>query len=271
MTKLLGIQNDLYCRRLSLGAQRPAGVSVEIDIPARNAIKLRERNLSAAFLAPIDFAKDSSDYVILRDIMLHSLEASDTISLCFKDGLHSVDTVAIDPSSSSEIVLARIILAEEFDLDPKFVVAVGTVDEKLRLADAALLVGDASLRVTRGRANTIDLVDHWNDMTGLPYVHGFWCTREGDLSDEEIDLLQKSPLTSLEALAGMELPGGFSLEEADEYLGKFSLTRSEAAIDGLREFLHFAYFHGIIPDVPEVTLFPPSPLDDTPASDISIN
>ncbi|MFN0159560.1 MAG: MqnA/MqnD/SBP family protein [Bacteroidota bacterium] len=271
MAKLIGIHNDLYCRRIVHAIQQVGQFAVQLDIPARNAINLRQRDLTAAFITPIDYAKDSSDYVILRKVLLHSTGITDTITLHFRDGLRDVGTIAIDPSSSAEIVLARIILAEEFEIEPKFVPAVGTLHEKLQKADAALLIGDASLHAAHRHENRLDLVDAWFDMTGLPYVHGCWCFREGELTDEEIVLLQESTSSPGEALAGTPLPEGISPEQAEEYMEKFDVNSTNEALYGLQEFLRFAYFHGVIPDVPEVTLHPPSLLDDIPGTDISPN
>ena len=70
-------------------------------------LHLREHELDAAFLTPIDYARESSALPdrARRRRSIRS-EATGTITSSFAS-LHTVSTVAIDPASASEIVLAR--------------------------------------------------------------------------------------------------------------------------------------------------------------------
>ena len=61
------------------------------------------------------------------------------VSLHFGEGLQNIRSFTADPSSASEIVLARIILSESFDLRPTIVPATGPLPGLMARADAALL------------------------------------------------------------------------------------------------------------------------------------
>lgn len=252
----LGVPQDFYCAPLVAHLAEPELFTRHRDVPARLALQLRERKLDAAFLSPIDYGRESSAYEIVPEVGISSAQGTGTVSLIFRDEhLHTVSTVAVDPSSTAEIVLAKIVLAEEYELEPKFVPISGTVEQVLLHADAVVLAGDASLREVDRHPNRIDLVEAWVDMTSLPYVHGVWCARHGLLSSEQVEFLQRSAgkgLSTLDTLAAEVSAGRFpSLSQTllADYLHAFSYTLTDRDLDGFQEFLRFAYYHGVLPDV----------------------
>ena len=273
----LGVPQDFYCAPLVAHLAEPELFTRHRDVPARLALQLRERKLDAAFLSPIDYGRESSAYEIVPEVGISSAQGTGTVSLIFRDEhLHTVSTVAVDPSSTAEIVLAKIVLAEEYELEPKFVPISGTVEQVLLHADAVVLAGDASLREVDRHPNRIDLVEAWTEMTTLPYVHGVWCTRHGALTPELIQQIQQAAgkgVASLDTLAA-EIPQGtfpaHSRALLGDYLHAFSYTLTELDLDGFQEFLRFAFYHGVLPDVGDVHFTShaePEDLDDdaTPA------
>jgi chorismate dehydratase len=258
----LGVPSAFYARPLTVHLAERDMFARQVDVPAQHAVRLREHELEAAFLTPIDFARDSSEYRIVPGVGVSSASATGTISLLFHDDIQTIHTVAIDPSSSSEIVLAKIILAEEYELEPKFKPFAGPADSALAQADAVLLVGDASLREISTHPNRIDLVEGWNVLTGLPYVHGFWCGGEEALNAEEVQWLLQgaySGCASLDTIAS-DLPHGafpsFSHSDMSDYLHAFSYDLNEDDLDGLKEFLRYAFYHGVTPDVSGLRFYP---------------
>ena len=122
-------------------------------------------------------------------------------------------------------------------------------------------MGDASLREISSHPNRIDLVEAWNVITGLPYVHGFWCGDEEALTPEEVGWLVQSAysgISALDTIAGNLPHGAFpSLSHADmsDYLHAFSYDLNEDDLEGLREFLRYAFFHGVTADVAELHFY----------------
>jgi chorismate dehydratase len=273
--KRLGVPSAFYTKPLTVHLAERDLFARQVDVPARHALQLREGELDAAFLTPIDYARDSSEYKIVPGVGVSSESATGSISLVFHDDIQTINTVAIDPSSSSEIILAKIILAEEYELEPKFHPYTGTGDEALKNADAVLLVGDASLREISTHLNRIDLVETWNEITGLPYVHGFWCGAENRLDQEETQWLVQSAfsgITALDTIAG-DLPRGAfpTLSHADmsDYLHAFSYNLNEDDLEGLREFLRYAFYHSATPDVAELHFFNIPGISKPPAPSLS--
>jgi hypothetical protein len=117
------------------------------------------------------------------------------IMLAFRPGLRTVATLAADPARVSEIILARIILAEEFDSSPAIVpVPERPAGQMLHQAEAA------ELEVLTGLGATVGGSDH-------------------------------------------DSPRGFTYEFSDE------------TADALQEYLRYAHFHGLLPDIPALNFY----------------
>ena len=274
-TRRLGIPPHLYCLPL-VNRMKEDLFSLLVDSAAQNAINLRNRDLEGAFLTPVDYARDSSDYCIVPGVAVSSRTPNDTIVLHFKAGLHTINTLAVRPTSTSEIVLASILLSERFDVRPTIVPVFGSFDQMLDAADAALLVGDDALAQRGRHRHKLDLVEEWEELTGLPYVHGFWCSRSSDLSPDDVTGLQRARelgAQSLDDISRSEAPKhpGDSAEDLLQYLESLSFTFSDEEQEALTEFLRYAYYHGALPDVAELNLYKPDDEDDIPFFGPSLN
>ena len=264
--KRLGLPPHIYCRPLTDGLAGNMFTLLE-NPGAHNAILLRQGDLDAAFLSPIEYAREGSAYRIVPGIAISSSVASGAAVLFFRETLHAITTLAVDPAATSEIVLARILLGEQFDACPQIVPTFGSLNEMLTKADAALVVGNAALSPQNEKQHTIDLVEEWFEMTGLPYVHGFWCGRENALSKEEIGTLKHAQVkgaVSLHAIA--QKTPGMPPYGVEEYLEHFTYDFPDDTQDALMEFLRYAYYHGILPDVPDLEFYSFDTETDPPAA-----
>ncbi len=258
----IGAWNSFALLPLLEGLGKGDGFAIDLNAPAHVAFNLRDRLISIGFLSPIDYAKDSSSLVVVPNIGIWSNGGSGTITVHFGSGVQDIETLAVDPAFASEAILAKIIFAEEFDANPQIVPVQGSVEQMLAHADAALLVGDAALREAAYHPNALDLTESWVQMTDLPFLHGFWCAREEDLSPEVVEALRAGKRTDDEALTEIadraarekRFPG-LSGDALREHLEGFAYDLPEDAIDSMREFFRFAYYHGVLPDIPEVRLF----------------
>jgi chorismate dehydratase len=273
----LGLNGELYCSPVFHGLTSEPAFECTFDVVAKNAIKMRERDLDGAFLSPVDYARESSDYCIIPNIAVSSRTPTDTVVLHFKEGLHTVKTLAVHPTSTSEIVLASILLSEQFNVRPQILPVMGSLDRMLQSADAALLVGNAAMEQAQARRNRIDLVEEWFDMTGLPYVHGFWCLREADMERDDIISIQHACERGIKALAGInetevarQTPR-FSPNTLKQYLESFSFVLADEEQEALTEFIRYAYYHGVLPDVAELNFYPVDKKDESPYADFSLN
>jgi predicted solute-binding protein len=239
VAKRLGIIAQTYAQPLFAGLKENKHFSLDTGLPAQLAIKLREKNLDGAFLSPIDYAKDYAMYRIIPKVAAVSTGESGSALLLFNENIRKIESLAVDPSSASEIVLASLILQEKYDARPKLIPTIADADTALRLSDAYLAVGDTALKY-KDRTNKIDLVDEWTDLTGLPFVHGVWVSREDILTGEEMKMIIDS----------------VRLYDQDKNSGShFQFELTDQISESLTEFFRLAYYHGILQDITDVKFF----------------
>lgn len=111
-----------------------------------------------------------------------------SILLVSKTPFSQIRTLAADSSSRTSVMLARILLAEKFAVEPTFVSAEPDIEAMLNGADAALVIGDTALRLDPLELPyfSVDLGEQWVRFTGKPMVFAVWAGRkplpDGDLA-----------------------------------------------------------------------------------------
>jgi predicted solute-binding protein len=87
-----------------------------------------------------------------------------------------VKTLAADRGSRTSVLLARVLLARRWGAEPAVIEADPQLDAMLETADAALVIGDAALRIDpQPLAHAwMDLGSEWKALTGLPMVFATW-------------------------------------------------------------------------------------------------
>jgi len=251
MGKRLGIIPYVFAQPLFSGLKEPEGPEQRFelvqDFPSHLAVKLREKKLDAAFLSPIDYAKDYAMYSIVPTVTAASRGESGAAYVLFKENLRAVTSLAVTPFSTSEIVLAHLVFAEKYGYAPAIIPFAGTVEQAFTKADALLCIGDEAA-AHRTYPHKLDLVEEWDDIAGLPFVHGMWVARPDALSAEELRAIIDGRRTS-EARPG-------SVPAEVDCMNQFQYDMDDDARAGLAEFFRMAYYHGILPDIPEIRFHP---------------
>ena len=223
-----------------------------------NTERLLNDECDAALIGPIEYARNSSDFSLYPSIGVSSRGESRTSVLCVNRNIRSIASVSVGAVSSSDIVLAKIILSEKFEQDIVIVPVIGSVQQMLLKADAALLIGNALL-ISQWEGPTLDLVDEWTDMTGMPFVHLLCAARKEKYKKEIGSLLlssQESGAASLPVIAAQqskELP--YPVEAMERQLEGYVYGFDDEAREALGEFFRYAFYLGILPDVPEIEVF----------------
>jgi predicted solute-binding protein len=264
----LGVSDAMYLRPLLAGLNI-AGSPFELssDFPAVNSLRLSERtnDLRCAFLSPIDYARHGGSYRIVPDVCVSSAHSTRTITLTVKNGVRSIRRIAVDVRVTSEIILAKIILLERFRnlpadrSDIEFVPMMPSLETMLQKADAALIVNLSPTKYLPPQHYTLDLVEEWSDMTGFPYVHGFWVAREEDIDGDHIKALIDAKNRGVAQIDSISQEyasrAEISQQELKKYFDSFSYDFGQSEIDSVAEFFTFSYYHGVLADVPELTFF----------------
>ena len=230
---ILGVPPHRFARPLWEPLRQHTGYSLQEDSPTKLAIQLRNHEIHSALLTPIDYARDYAIYRIAPRAGIASRGESRAITLSFTKGLRSIRTIAVEATSTSEIVLCQLVLAEKYDIHPTFLPLNAHLVKPYSQSDATLFSGDVQLSPTE----SLDLVDEWTDMTNLPYIHTMWVSRDTDLSPTDIERLIEAAVQA---------------EQKKNGTTPFIYVLNEKALDGLSEFLRMAYYHGILQDIADV-------------------
>jgi chorismate dehydratase len=161
------------------GAEDGRGVfDLEFALPSICADHLRSGEAAIGIVPVIEMARQGLEYFRGTGIACHGAVRS--ILLISKVPFGEIRTLAADSGSRTSVMLSRVILKEKFGVEPKIVTMRADLSPMLGAADAALLIGDAALRVDPETLpfETLDLGAEWVSMTGLPMVFALWSGRK---------------------------------------------------------------------------------------------
>ena len=182
---------------------------LSFTVPSQCAEALRAGAADIAIIPAIEYQR-IDDLVVLPDLAIASKHRVRSLLLIAKKPIAQVRHIALDRSSRSTQALTRILCAEHWKIKPEFIEADPDLNVMLRVAEAALLIGDPALRLSvaiegaakRGAAGeqvcagssvgvsagqnlyVYDVVEQWRHMTNLPAVLAIWAGRRDVLSPE---------------------------------------------------------------------------------------
>ena len=205
------------------------GVTLVEAVPSVLAQMLDRREVDAALVSSV---------VVLSDPSLCALSAGGVISdgpvksirVMSRVPPRDIRTMALDVSSRTGIVLARVMLYVAFGVLPEVVPMAPNVPAMLKAADAAAIIGDPALRAALDLELghlpqvrfDIDLGSLWRNVTGLPFVYALWTApRDADTIALNRVLIEAAAWGSqrLDAIADEEAPrAGLPAEFCREYL-----------------------------------------------------
>src|SRR5579862_8761568 len=147
-------------------------------LPSACADQLASGEADIGIIPVIEMARQKLDYFRGTGIACHGPVR--TILLVSKVPFAQIRKLATDSGSRTSVMLARVILAERFGAEPKVFSRPADLALMLAEADAALVIGDAALRLDPATLpfETLDLGAEWVSMTGLPMVFAVWAGRK---------------------------------------------------------------------------------------------
>jgi chorismate dehydratase len=153
------------------------------NAPARSAELLAGGRVDAA-LTPVVAFQTIPNVLLVPDVCVGTRKDVRSVCLVTRGmGLDEAKSVALDTSSRTSAVLAKILFREFLGFEPKWVDAGPDAAKMLEIADCALLIGDPALRLWAGSEfRTFDLAGLWHEFTGLGFVFAMWMTAASELS-----------------------------------------------------------------------------------------
>ncbi len=133
---------------------------------------------------------------------------------------NQIRTIALYPTSETYILMTKILMAERFDVHPKFLFLDKTDKWELTDADAVLLVGDLALQQPpRGDSFSFvwDMGQRWTQWTGIPFIYNFWLAKDKALGRYIAPTLSQTRDKGVEQLPSLALQGARRLKIDPEY------------------------------------------------------
>ncbi|MEW5798155.1 MAG: MqnA/MqnD/SBP family protein [Bacteroidota bacterium] len=253
----IGTLRDLYTQPLYRTLQGSASAELLFNTPAVHIDRLMSKESDAAFVHPMDYGINSSDLIIYPGIGVSASGFAGTVRLYLRGELRDIKTMAVGTVTTTDVVLARVVLGEKYDSVPAIVPVAGTVEAMLAKADCALVAGEV-LHSVQTKYPFIDLVDEWSDITELPFVHSICVGRSESFNKDLSDLLivsQESGKNELRTLADeLSRDRSQSPDVIYNFLTPFTYGFDDQSRESLETFFQMAFFHGLMGDVPEIVV-----------------
>ena len=165
---------------------------LDFQIPAACADQLASGAADIGIIPSFELTRQSLEVIPGAGIACHGPVRS--ILLVSARPAGEIRRLAVDSSSRTSVQLARILLEHRFAAEPELIPHTPDLDAMLRIADAALIIGDPALRIEPSRLPyyVYDLGKEWVEMTGLPFVFAVWAGRKSVITPGVVDAFQQS-------------------------------------------------------------------------------
>ncbi len=234
--------------------------NLQKDVPSVCAERLLQGEVEMGLVPSIEYARSKGTWKIVPELCIAYNGPVRSVALFFNQDIKRIRTIALDTSSRTSVVLLKILLIEKFEIEPEFITMAPNLDDMLKRADAALIIGDKALHYQAQVPNHLDLGEEWTDMTGLPFVYAFWAGHELSLTHTEVDIMQQSYQLGAQNLTKIAreyaVGKSFDWHFYNDYLTKhifYQFGEDEKA--GLMEFFHYAFYLGLIEHIPELHFY----------------
>jgi len=155
------------------------------DLPSRLADELAAGRLDVALIPSVEYFQNS-DYTIVSDACIACRGPVRSVKLLSRVPLADISTLALDEGSRTSAVLGRVLLKQQFGVEPQLLPFPIDAPPQSIHADALLMIGDRAMRRPEGEfVVECDLGDAWRRWTGLPFVFAMWVARKGTEGREQ--------------------------------------------------------------------------------------
>jgi chorismate dehydratase len=157
-----------------LHGPQAGAAELDFDLPSACAARLAVGEVDAGLVPIVEAHRQHLSRIGNLGIACKGPVRS--ILLLAKTPVKEIRKLALDSSSRTSVVLARIILEQAYHVEPETVTMVPDLSAMLGAADAALVIGDPALRIDPGQTglNVLDLGEEWFRLSALPMVFAVW-------------------------------------------------------------------------------------------------
>jgi chorismate dehydratase len=259
----------LNCLPIYWGLMR-SGALLDVDLrkdtPEKLSADLVAGDLDIGPITLVEYLRHADELLLLPDLAVGSDGPVLSVNLISTRPLTELDKrpVALGSTSRTGVMLAQMLLAEKYGVEPDYFRCPPELTQMLMEADAAVLIGDPALRAMyeapKSGLDVIDLGQAWKEWTGLPMVFAVWAVRKdfaaanpGAVKDVH-EAFQRSrdlclgELDEVAAAAARWEP--FDAATLANYFRALDFSLGERQVAGLREFARQAAARGEVPALP---------------------
>jgi chorismate dehydratase len=246
------------------------------NAPARSAELLSQGRVDAA-LVPVIASQSIPNVKLIPNVCVGARERVRSVCLVTRErDLQDVRSVSLDTSSRTSVVLTKIIFREFLGFEPEWRPASPDIDAMLAESDAALLIGDPALALSKDEGErrkdesddldssfilhpsslqTFDLAELWHHHTGLGFVFAMWMTTR-ESCEIDFSAARDEGLGHIAEIAANYAPQtGLSIGALTEYLSEnISYSIDDPMQRGLELYLDLAHRHNLTERKPELRL-----------------
>jgi chorismate dehydratase len=241
----------LNSKPLIAGLGDDEDVELILDVPAKLLELMQVNRADVALLPVIDYQRMAN----LRIIPAGGIASEDqtlTVRIFSDRPIREITSLGCDPDSHTSVALARIILAERYQITPTFTA--------LRDSRSVLLIGDKVIcDQPRDLPYQIDLGHEWRELTGLPFVFAVWMAQQSvdaNFASGKLEAAKQRGMQQIDQIVRTHaLPRGWPADVARRYLTenlKFDIDERELA--AIRLFHQKCAQHQIIPTSRDLVL-----------------
>jgi chorismate dehydratase len=218
---------------------------LEFRLPAACADQMANGGADIGILPCFELSRQDLEVIPGAGIACHGPVRS--ILLVSRRPAAEIRTLAVDTSSRTSVQLARVILEHRYGAEYTAIPHAPDLEAMLRVADAALIIGDPALRLDPATLpfEVHDLGGEWVEMTGLPMVFAVWAAQKGVVTPEVAEAFRGScryGREHIEEIVAAESPRlDFPPELVRDYLARHIVHElGPREYEGMQLFLQYA-------------------------------
>jgi chorismate dehydratase len=216
-----------------------AEINLRLDIPSVCAAKLLSGEADMG-LVPVAVVPLLDNPYIISDYCIGAAGKVRTVAIFGDVPLHEMTHIYMDHHSRTSVELARLLLAEYWQLSPVLLPAHEGYEKEIGGTVGALVIGDRAIEVEGRHAYAYDLAEAWHAHTGLPFVFAAWVSNRPLEADflQRFNAALRTGIDSLPELMYILPPPRSSFDLYDYYTTNISYAFDQRKKQALALFLH---------------------------------
>lgn len=127
-------------------------------------------------LIPVAEIRNVPNAEIITDFCISATGRVETVALLSNTPIDNIHTIYLDAHSRTSVQLVRILAREHWGITPRYI---DDLPSDLLPGEAMVAIGDKVFEIENRFTQKTDLAQHWQEMTGLPFVFAVWVARIG--------------------------------------------------------------------------------------------